>query len=502
MSHVSRRRLLEILGLAGGTYLGGSFSPSTRSMRSASAASAAVPKRVVFFFTEQGSLRQINADGTLKPFWVPTAASAPDPLKIQTPWSTSTFTLGSMHQPLVPFQNQLLFVDGLDMISANVDPTQASNAHINGETHAMIGANRQTGSLGGGISIDQFIAKGINSPSPLTSLASLEIFLDGNQTFGAGEEAPLYASSGQPIPISGDIKSIYNRMFPNGTQTNSASAQAKLNAQNLLQKSVLDHAANDFSNLAGKMSTLDAARLSAHAAAIRDLESRLSIVTSTTSACGQLSAGAASTGSYGAGAAYSANADVDMRLIQTALACDLTRVATLYASQAPDDCFGYQPDMSGTSDFHDIVHKTNGTAASGKTVPPLGDDPVAMATVTAYHTFNASLFAKFLGLLQAVPQSDGTTLLDNTLVVWCGQLASGDHSLDRIPYILAGGTSLGVKTGRYVMLPRKASTNWPAYSTGIPHNNLFVSLANLMGMSTTTFGNPSVCTGPLTQVLS
>ena len=54
-----------------------------------------------------------------------------------------------------------------------------------------------------------------------------------------------------------------------------------------------------------------------------------------------------------------------------------------------------------------------------------------------------------------------------------------------------------VKTGRYVMLPRKTSKTYPVNSDGIPHNNLFVSLANLMGLPTTTFGNPSVCTGPL-----
>jgi len=29
-----------------------------------------------------------------------------------------------------------------------------------------------------------------------------------------------------------------------------------------------------------------------------------------------------------------------------------------------------------------------------------------------------------------------------------------------------------------------------------------VSLANLMGVPTTTFGNPNVCTGPLVQALS
>ena len=491
MTQLSRRRILELLGLAGTGYLASSLGRKGP----VRAAGATIPKRLVFFYTDQGSLKQFNSNGTLKPFWAPTAVGAPDPLKILAPWSTNTFTMGDMHQPLLPYQKQLLFLDGLDMISASVDPTDAENAHTAGETHTLTAVNRQSPTLAGGISIDQFIAKGINSPSPATVLPSLEIFIDEEEGQTGG--TPLYAASGQPLPITGKASILYGRMFPNGAPSTSAADQAKLAMQIAQQKSVLDYAATDFSNLAQRMGKLDAARLNAHAAAIRDLENRLSLGSNTS--CVPPNPSIVNAASQAGNAtAYRANVDVLLHLAQTALACDLTRVATVYLSQAPDQIFGYVPNMSGTTDFHDMVHQTNGVAAQGKTVPPLGDDPQAMATVKAYHAYNSSVFATFLGLLQAIPESDGTTLLDNTLVVWCGQLAGGDHSLERIPYILAGGLGATVNTGRYVLLPRKVAGNTgPAYSTGLPHNNLFVSLANLMGLPTTTFGNPSVCTGPL-----
>jgi hypothetical protein len=177
--------------------------------------------------------------------------------------------------------------------------------------------------------------------------------------------------------------------------------------------------------------------------------------------------------------------DVFQRLIQVALACDLTRVATLYVSQPPDDLFGYQAGMSGTGDFHDMVHQTSGL------LPPLDGDPTALGIVRAYHTYHATQFAKFLQLLNGITESDGTTLLDNTLVVWCGQLAGGDHSLDRLPYLLAGKMGGAVTPGRYVMMPRSPNG-------GPAHNDFFVSLANMMGVATSTFGNPSVCKGALT----
>ena len=492
-----RRRALELFGLAGAGYCASTLSRPAR----VRAAGAAIPRRLVFFFTEQGTLKQFNPDGTLKPFWAPTVAGAPDPLKIQAPWTTSTFTLGDMHQPLVPLQKQLLFLDGVDMLSANVDPTQPANAHINGETHAMIGASRQSQSLAGGISIDQFIARGINSPSPLTALPSLEVFIDAWGGAGGGEEAPLYAAPGQPIPIDGNPATIYKRLFPNGAQSLSTLDQTKLAAQIAQQKSVLDYAANDFSNLAGKLGKLDSARLSAHAAAIRDLENRLALGVNAT--CTAPAATIANGyGRDGSGATFTTNADILMRLVQTSLACDLARVATLYVTASPAELYGYTANILGTVDFHDLVHKTNGAPASGKTTPPLGDNPQAIAVVKAYHSSNAALFAKFLGLLQAIPEGDGTTLLDNTLVVWCGQISGGDHSLDHIPYVLAGSLGGAVKTGRYVRLPRKPSKAYGVGSDGPAHNNLFVSLANLMGLPITTFGNPSVCTGPLVGALS
>jgi len=52
--------------------------------------------------------------------------------------------------------------------------------------------------------------------------------------------------------------------------------------------------------------------------------------------------------------------------------------------------------------------------------------------------------------------------------------------------VLAGGAGGYLKSGRYLQ-----------YS-GLPHNDLLVSVCNAMGFSdVTTFGIPGVCTGPL-----
>ncbi|MEO5730418.1 MAG: DUF1552 domain-containing protein, partial [Byssovorax sp.] len=438
-----------------------------------------------------------NDDGSLKPFWTPIVNGAPSALSIQAPWSTTDFTLRDIHQPLVARQKQILMLDGIDMISSNVDPTPAANAHIGGETHALIAANRVSDKLGGGPSIDQFIAQGLNSPSPLTVLPSLEVFPNPWQHDtggGAFEGSPLYAAAGQPIPIYGNAGKIYDRMFPNGPQGSSDAEkekQAKLLAQ---QTSAIQAAHARYKTVSSRSSSLDRARLDAHAQALLDLEARLALAATTSCTApdkATITSGAVVNSMGGQeGQSYQANADVLMRLVQTALACDLTRVASICVQVPPDDLIGYKS-VGGTTDFHDMVHKTNGVK------PTLADDPAAIGIMKKYQTFNASLFAKFLDLLAAIPEADGTTLLDNTLVVWCGQIAGGDHSLDNIPYVLAGGMGGAVKTGRYVRYPRAKSNDWPTYSNGPAHNDLYVSLANLMGVQTSTFGNAAVCKGPL-----
>ena len=81
-------------------------------------------------------------------------------------------------------------------------------------------------------------------------------------------------------------------------------------------------------------------------------------------------------------------------------------------------------------------------------------------------------------------------MLDHTIVLWCSQIGEHGHEVDFLPWIMAGGSAVGFKPGRYLKYPR---TN----NKGAAHNNLFVSIAQAMGVNTNTFGNASVCTGPL-----
>lgn len=483
----SRRNLLRMMGLAGA----GVVLPSLLDgPRIAGAAPSGIPRRVLFFYTEQGSLRFYRNE-VLTNFWTPIAPGAPAATSLTTPWSTTTHTLGELHQPLAAYKNRLLFLDGLDMRSAHVDPVGPANAHIHGNTHAMTSANRQTSSIAGGISIDQFIARGLNNPTPVTRVPSLELYVSADGGDGNGEALPLYASPGQPLPISGSTMTAYDRLFPNGPTGTSPEEQAKLAAMIARQQAVLDYARDDFSALGSRLGRADRERLSAHAAAVSDLSKSIAVGAR---ACVEPERGITNGTNT-----YQKRADVMMRLAQTAFACDLTRVVTLYLTQPPDDLIGYTS-VGGTADFHDMVHKTNGWGPNTQG-PELAGNPAAMQIVKNCHIYYAQQFERLLALLDAIPEADGGTMLDHTLVLWCGQLGAGDHSLDMLPYILAGRGGGTVTSGRYVRYPRVPDPEWwPIYSRGPAHSDLFVWLANAMGVATNSFGNAAVCKGPLAGI--
>jgi hypothetical protein len=70
-----------------------------------------------------------------------------------------------------------------------------------------------------------------------------------------------------------------------------------------------------------------------------------------------------------------------------------------------------------------------------------------------------------------------------------------------LPWFVVGSANGYFSTGRYLQFPRTMPSYVdPGYDSGRPHNDLFVSIANAMGMDIDTFGNPDVCTGPIDEM--
>lgn len=100
----------------------------------------------------------------------------------------------------------------------------------------------------------------------------------------------------------------------------------------------------------------------------------------------------------------------------------------------------------------------------------------------------ASELAYLLKRLSETPEPAGDgMMLDHTQVLWVNELGKGNsHTLSNIPFLLVGGGA-GFRTNRAVDMG------------DVPHNRLWLALAQAMGNPTlTTFGSSQYCAdGPL-----
>jgi hypothetical protein len=401
------------------------------------------PKRFVIMF---------SPNGTLPTFWSPTGGE-------------TDFTLSPILAPLEPNRADIVIVKGLNQQGSGGD------GHQNGIGGMLTGAPLNPGPFAGvgappagwasGPSVDQRVADGIAGS---TKLRSLELGVQVGSADNWGRM--IYRASDQPLPPDDDPASVYARVFAD--LHTDPGVLARLRRR---RKSILDAVGGEYTRVKARLGAADQQRLDEHLAAVRELEGRL-----TSDAV--VSGAACSDPKVPPVAAQSNDAFPDvgaaqLDLLVMALACDVTRVASLQWSRSVAET---RFTWLGINDGH-------------HTLSHLGDDDaVAVNKLLAINNWYAGQMAGLIARLAAVPDGNGTTLLDNTLVLWCNELAKGNtHSRRGAPYVLAGRAGGGLRTGRFLDYTGQE----------LPHNDLLVSLLNVMGLPDTTFGKPDWSTGAL-----
>jgi len=441
---LSRRTILRG---AGGAAIG---LPWLEAMtpRTARAATGPVKRLVVMF----------SANGTIPAAWAPTPGA-----------SETDFTLSPILAPLAPHQADIVVVGGLEQKGGGGDAHQIgmggmlTGQLLNAGPFAGVGAPPAGWPMGA--SVDQRVAEGLAVP---TKLRSLELGVQVGSADNWGRM--IYRAANQPLPPDDDPASVYGRVFADLHTDPAVLARLRKRRQ-----SILDGVGAQFTRISGRLGAADRARLDAHLTAVQEIESRLTtdLVVSNPSCHDPTIASVAAT----ANDSFPAVGALQMDLLVMALACDITRVASLQWSRSVSQTrFSW---LNITEGHHDLSHRPD-------------DDAGAVDKLTRINTWYAQQLAGLIARLKATPDGAGGTLFDGTLILWCNELAKGNtHGHIGAPYVLAGSAGGALRTGRYL-----------AYDgQGVPHNNLLVSILNAMGVPDRTFGKPDWCTGPLTGLL-
>ncbi|MBX7116854.1 MAG: DUF1552 domain-containing protein [Myxococcaceae bacterium] len=443
---LDRRALLRG---AGGVFVA---LPLLDAMQPARAATATGAKRVVFFFTPNGTN---------------------EPSQFYPAQTGSQFVLGSEVAPLEPLRQRLLILSGINMESAKEDSGDAHSigmSHMLTGTHwvpatgyAKPGGDSYTVGFGGGISVDQKIAEGFRA-AKTTPFASLEFGVQSVSDYGVHPFSRMnYRGSNDPIPAVDSPADMYQRLFGDGSNATNA-ALARSIAQ---RRSVLDFVKDDFARLKPRMGANDRRKLDAHFTAVRNLEDRLSrIDVGKVCETGSID----TSGDALSKSRFGEVGKQQMDLLTLALKCDFTRVATLQWSWARSELT--HPWAQAPDSHHGMSHGS------------------ASAELSRINNWYAKQLA-YLATAMAAVDEGGTSMLDNAVIYWCGECAYGfDHNLNNIRAFLIGSCQGALKTGQHLAMG------------GQPHNKLLVTLMNAMGLPDDQFGDPKFGSGPLQGVLA
>ena len=234
-------------------------------------------------------------------------------------------------RPLHRFRDRLSVYDGLALVSAE---TERNNIrHIIGGLHALTGAPTaivSTAAVGSAPSIDQRIADAIARPE---QFRSLEVAV------GEPLVEVVTRDARQVLPLQTDPLLLHQQLFGGGGAELTAEAQA----------SVFAAAGSWYGDFSRDLPVEDRVRVDVHRELLRDLEVR---------AQGLAAAVCEQPIEPGGLLSYDETFENFSRLVTTAFACDLTRVATFYMSTQPPERVG--PTLQG--DMHqDYAHTSSPT---------------------------------------------------------------------------------------------------------------------------------------------
>lgn len=293
------------------------------------------------------------------------------------------------------------------------------------------------------VSLDQVIARDLRGKTRLPFLS-----------LSAGKSLS-WTDAGVAIPAERSPARVFQALFVAGTKEEVTKKMSELKRGN----SILDTIVGDAKDLDRKLGANDRHKLQEYFSAIRDLEGELQqsehwvqkpkpIVDSKPVKD------------------VSDKQDITSRqrvmydLIALTMQTDSTRVATYMQgalNSPPSNIRGVK------NDWHALSHH--------------GRDETKIAELKLIEEAQLAEFNRFLGRLRGIDEG-GSSLLKNTTVLFGSNLGNASsHNCTNLPIIVAGG---GFKHGSHVAMDKKNNT---------PLSNLYVSLAQRMGVETDKFGS-------------
>jgi hypothetical protein len=418
------------------------------------------------------------AGGTVIESWKPKAAGA-------------LAKLPSILRPLEACKSDLLILSGL---SHNGRQEGGGNAHTHCAGVHLTGTEvfHWDGKVAKStISVDQAAAKAVAGDTILPSLELGEP--NGEQTFS-------WTETGTIVPYEKNPRQAFDRLFkgrrptiPSWKRANGKAPAGKPAATTPAasdDRLVIDLVLEDAKAVRSRLGRGDQGRLDEYLESVHALEGRIVRLDQRAAAESADARPALSAGAHGGGLALPDDGpgwnlkwsgdDPEQRaeyfrlmttLALLALQTDTTRVATLSFGNDGELWDGV---VTVTNEFH---HHTLEHQANAEPIEKA--DPLSREACRQIHEWYSVLFAELLGRMKGIDEA-GSSLLDNTMLLYTSYMANGGHGTKDYPILLAGRAKGSLKPGRHV-----------AYAKDTPVANLYLSMLDRMGANLQKFGESS-----------
>jgi hypothetical protein len=245
-------------------------------------------------------------------------------------------------------------------------------------------------------------------------------------------------------------------MIGGGNGTPTGISQGDLDKVRARRKSVLDLVRSDLRGLAPRIDRSDRLKLEQHVEGLSAIEKRLQNPVTPTASGGSCRGASARAGiDLKANESYPELLGIQNSLAVAALACDRTRILTMQWSRSFSQV--RHTWVGVPSEHHTLSHKTSATDQQQK---------------FRIERWYGERLAELLRQMDTIPEGNGT-MLDNTMLIYCNDLAEGaPHSVSPAICWVAGKAGGKLKTGRLLELGTHDFTQ------------LLVSAAHIMGATT------------------
>jgi hypothetical protein len=297
----------------------------------------------------------------------------------------------------------------------------------------------------GNVTIDQYLADEVGFE---TRFPALTVGSEGGIHGGC---QIAWTKSGVRVPPVTNPAELFEKLFV----TDSKERQLRRVEENQVQASILDSVLDEANRLSKQVNKEDKDKLDEYLTSVRDVEKRLELRQRWTNQPKPKAP-------FDKPANRNAVEDLPLlyEMIALALQSDSTRIATLEIGG------DFMPQHLGIKkDWHGLSHH--------------GNAPEAIADLITLEKYQIEHYGKFVARLAKM--NDGErTLLDSTTVLFGSGMGDGNsHKNSDLPILLAGG---GYKHGEFREVPREGINK-------VPLCNLFVDIAQKMGVEIDSFGN-------------